>query len=121
MMLTSISTKTAKRDGATNERTVFTLGEHYTVYRLVTRYPSGYTFKNFRVSVETIDQMDNFIPDIYYDDDFENDGKDAQFKVQTTAYGALDINAIELVTKGYEEAIEAVKILNKNFTRHIDR
>lgn len=116
MTLTSIRTEYGKRDDATYEKTEFTLGEHYRVFRLKIMHDNGYTFKDYTVRKNG----DNYLPDIYFEDDIFSDEQDAQFKIQTSAYGALDAGEIQKVIEGYQEAIEAVKILNINF-RHINK
>lgn len=54
------------------------------------------------------------MPDIEYRDGYLTSGK-PEFRVQTTAYGALNLDEIEQVMEGYKQAVEVVKILTKNF------
>lgn len=43
--------------------------------------------------------------------------EDPEFVIQTTAYGAKPVGEIEKVIAGYQEAVEVVKILTKNFLK----
>lgn len=55
-----------------------------------------------------------YLPDIiYFDEPFGNEH--AEFKVQTTAYGAVTPNEVPQIIEGFEEAMEVAKVLNKRF------
>jgi len=109
MTLCSIETKRINLETRTVEATRFTLGEHYMVTRRVCKYADGTTWKDYNVT-----KTGDYIPDIYYNDGIFSDEKPG-FKIQTTAYGDKNIDEIKKIMAGYQEAIEAVEILTKNF------
>lgn len=75
----------------------------------VMNYESG--FRNITVNQ---DWNEKFIPAIYYNDGmFGSDEK--SFTIQTTSYGALTPDEIKQVIEGYEQAIEVVAVLTKEF------
>lgn len=114
MTLTSINYKTKEENGERYELTEFTLGEHYTVKRYITRYEDGTVRKSYEVNTDWNDSRENYIPKIYYSEDWF--GKSMpRFEIQTNSYGALDAESIKKVIAGYQEALEAVEILTKNF------
>lgn len=101
-------------DGKKYERDEFTLGNHYTVVRNITRYPDGDVLRRIQVNLSYEDMHNNYFPEIYYEDDILADIK-PEFKIQTRGYGAMNPDEIEKVIAGYKEAVEAVEILTKNF------
>lgn len=111
MLLNHVDHKERESNGRHLERDTFTLGEHYRVTRFVTTYEDGEVIKNYSVSSD-----DEYMPEIYYDDCFGlvGRGKPA-FKIQTCAYGAKSVDEIEKIIAGYQEAVEAVKVLTLNF------
>lgn len=114
MTLCTISHKEKIADGKKYERDEFTLGKHYTVVRNITRYEDGDVLKRICVNVSYEDKHNNYIPEIYYEDDIFGEYR-PQFKIQTTSYGSMDPKEIQKVIAGYQEAMEAVEILTKNF------
>lgn len=54
-----------------------------------------------------------YLPEIYWEG--EPLSKEDRFVINTTSYGALGVEEIEKVIDGYQEAVEVVKILTKNF------
>ena len=114
MTLCTISHKEKVVDGKKYERDEFTLGTHYTVVRNITRFPDGDVLRRIQVDLSYEDRHNNYFPEIYYEDDFFGEYK-PEFKIQTTAYGAMNPDEIKKVIAGYQEAIEAVEILTKNF------
>lgn len=114
MTLMSYDHKMMDKDGKHYESTLFTLGAHYTVERYITRYENGNVYKRFSVNVSYDDRNENYIPEIYYWDDIFGEEK-PRFEIQTTSYGALSPEEIKKVIAGYNEAVEAVEILTKNF------
>lgn len=99
----------------TLEKTRTTEDRRYDLYVIgkyevcVTTFESGYRYIDTRV-----DRIDNrFIPEIYCRDDFE--GHILGFEIQTTSYGALSADEIKQVIAGYNEALEVVEILTKEF------
>lgn len=88
----------------------FEIGD-YKVKRYVKTY--GHNDKYVSISV-TADPEKKYMPDIEYRDGYLTSEK-PEFRVQTTAYGALNLDEIEQVMEGYKQAVEVVKILTKNF------
>ena len=70
-------------------------------------------FKNIYVSPK---DCNDYIPEIYFKDGVLGKGKE-KFRIQTTAYGALDMSEIEKMMEGYKSAIKAVKELTERFCR----
>ena len=114
MKLMSYDYKTLDKDGKHYESTLFTLGAHYKVERYVTTYEDGSVYKRISVEVSYEDRHENYIPKIYYDDDFFGERK-PRFTIETTSYGDMGVDEIAKVIAGYKEAVEAVEILTKNF------
>ena len=114
MTLNSIDYKQKVDGGKRYERTEFTLGEHYRVVKNVTIYEDGEVYKRFSVNMSFEDRHNNYIPEIYYEDGIFGDEK-PEFRIQTAGYGAMDAETIKKIIAGYQEALEAVEILNKNF------
>lgn len=114
MTLCTISHKEKIVDGKKYERDEFTLGQHYSVVRNITRYPDGDKLTRISVELSYEDRHNNYFPEIYYEDDFFGEEK-PRFEIQTTAYGAMNPEEIKKVIAGYQEALEAVEILTKNF------
>ena len=114
MTLTSINYKSKEENGKTYTMTEYTLGSHYTVARYTTKYESGAFLIRIEVRADYKERRDNYLPEIYYHDDFFGESK-PRFEIQTTSYGALSAEEIKKVIAGYNEALEAVEILTKNF------
>ena len=114
MTLCTVNHKEKVEDGKKYERDEFTLGKHYTVVRNITRYEDGDKMVRICVNLSYEDRHNNYFPEIYYEDDIFGESK-PEFKIQTTAYGAMNPDEIQKVIAGYQEAIEAVRILNMNF------
>ena len=114
MTLCNINHMEKVEDGKKYEADEYTLGKHYTVVRNITRYPDGDKLTRISVNLSYEDRHNNYFPEIYYEDDFFGEYK-PEFKIQTTAYGAMNPKEIKKVIAGYQEAMEAVEILNKNF------
>lgn len=83
----------------------------YSGYIVFTTYPTGDIDKDIYVYSDK-----EYAPDIYFYEAHLNKGKEG-FRIQTTAYGALDTEEIEEVMKGYQEALEVVKILTEEFLK----
>ena len=86
---------------------------HYTVSEGNTFYKDGSSYKRIVVSCNE-EWSRTFYPDIYYNDDYFGDGK-PYFSVQTTSYGALNIEDFGEFVKAQKHALEVVKALNKKF------
>ena len=84
---------------------IFKIGS-YTVNRVTVHEGGKLVWSNV-----TVFSKSDYAPEIRYDD--WSDKK--QFKIQTTAYGALDAEEIKKVIAGYEEALEVVKVLTEKF------
>lgn len=103
-------------DGKTYFADAWTLGNHYYVERFTTVYPDGSKWTRICVSTEYKDARENYIPDIYYQEDWYGE-HDPKFEIQTSAYGSMNPEEIKKVIAGYQEAIEAVEILTKEFIK----
>ena len=114
MTLCTINHLEKVENGVKYEKDEFTLGKHYKVERYISRYEDGDVRKRICVHLSLKDERDNYIPKIYYEDDFFGTSK-PRFEIQTTAYGSMNPEEIKKVIAGYQEAIEAVEILTKNF------
>ena len=77
-------------------------------YKVVEEITSNYTF----ISVRVNEEAPEYTPEIYTR---EEDFKVVSFAIQTTSYGSLLVDEIEEVIKGFNEAIEVVKILTDKF------
>lgn len=113
MTLTSVAYKTNEEHGIKYDMTVFTLGEHYTVERTISTYKDGERYIRFAVLVDYRDANENYIPEITVDRSTST-GR-LLCKIHTKNYGEQDADEIQKVIAGYQEAVEAVKILEKNF------
>ena len=114
MTLCTISHKEKIEDGKKYERDEYTLGKHYTVVRNITRFEDGDRLVRIHVNLSYEDRHMNYFPEIYYEDGIFGD-EEPEFKIQTTSYGAMNPDEIKKIIAGYQEAIEAVEILTKNF------
>lgn len=114
MTLCTINHMEKVENGKKYKRDKFTLGKHYTVVRNIIRYEDGYVLKRIRVELSYEDRHNNYFPEIYYEDGCFVEDK-PEFKIQTTSYGAMNPEEIRKVIAGYQEAMEAVEILTKNF------
>lgn len=57
---------------------------------------------------------ENYLPQIYFEERF---GCERFFSIMTTSYGSLKTEEIKKVIEGYQEAVEAVEILEKEFCK----
>lgn len=112
MELKSIQVNEKAADGNLYRTEEFTLGERYEVEVYDTTYESGTAIR--KIYVEAMDRNDRYLPEIYYRADIFGK-REPGFKIQTTAYGSLGIEDIQKVIAGYQEAIEAVKVLTEAF------
>lgn len=88
--------------------------EYYEIggYKVITdTYDSGFISVNI-----TRKNGNKYLPLIYGEYDLEECTL-CKFVIQTTSYGSLEIDEIEDVIKGFEQAIEVVKILTEKFVR----
>ena len=112
MELKSIQVNEKAADGKLYRAEEFTLGERYEVEVYDTTYESGTAIR--KIYVEAVDRNDRYLPVIYYQTAIFGESE-PRFKIQTTAYGAMDIEDIQKAIAGYQEAIEAVKVLTEAF------
>ena len=60
-----------------------------------------------------------YVPEIYYEEKMGivngSIVRNESFEIQTTAYGPKSAEEIEKIIAGYQEAVEVVRILNKEF------
>lgn len=83
----------------------------YEINEYLTIYPDGYDYTRICVNHN---REHEFLPDIYfYDGEYGEDKK--EFKIQTTAYGALSVEDTKKVIEGYEIALKVVELLTKKF------
>lgn len=109
MTLRHIEFAERQTDDCRITRDKFEIGD-YKVDRYVKQY-ENFTFVNFSVIG---DRSNEYLPGIEYRDNYF-EGKKPEFRIQTTAYGALGLEDIEKVMEGYKQAVEVVKILTLNF------
>ena len=94
---------------ADGEVTKIEVGDHYLVTHCVNFNEEGaVVWDNFSVYSD-----EKYMPDIKYHDGHWYRKK--EFVIQTAAYGSMDIDGIEKVVAGYNEAVEVVKYLNKEY------
>lgn len=106
--------KTKVENGTKYEATEYSLGEHYEVEMYVTTYESGTVCRRIYVNVSYEDRHENYIPEIYFEENYF--GKHmTRFEIQTASYGAMNPEEIQKVIAGYQEAVEAVEVLTKEF------
>lgn len=103
--------KISLKDGTVRENNSFKLGKYEVEEYTITYCEDGKSYKRVAVSE---DWNERYLPRIEYCDDILGE-KAPEFKIQTTAYGALKPEEIEKVVEGYKEALEAVEILTANF------
>ena len=84
-------------------------------------------YKIGRYTINVVDYLDgtayittehekaDYLPHIYVRDD--NDLHVLGFEIQTTSYGALNAEEIQKVIAGYNEALEVVAVLTKEFVK----
>ena len=112
MELKVTARRAMEENGTKHEGTAYELGR-YKVDKYIATYETGYVYKRIIVSVPW-EERENYIPEIYYEDDYYGTHT-PRFEIQTAAYGALSPEEIAKVIAGYQEALEAVKILTKEF------
>lgn len=59
-------------------------------------------------------ESNDFLPDIYADTD-DNEGIITDFIIQTTSYGALNVEDTKRFIEAYQEAVEVVEVLKDKF------
>lgn len=100
-------TKISLVDNTTKTGITYEIGG-YEVDQYITLYEDGSTWESFRVG-RNIEEW--YLPDL----EFGNDGHSKDFQIVTKAYGVLSPEEVKEVIKGYQEAIEVVRILTKEF------
>lgn len=111
MELIKTNYKELDHDGIHYETTEYDLGGYEVEYYTATKGSD----RRERIHVSVKDRR-SYLPEIYYEDDFY--GKDKKwFDIQTTSYGAMTPDKIKEVVAGYEQALEAVAILTKEFIK----
>lgn len=98
--------------GRTCEAETYKIGR-YEVDHYVVTYEDGDGYERICVSGEW---KAEYLPDIQYEDGRWGEEKKC-FKIQTTAYGALNPEEIKKVIAGYNEAMEVVAILTEKFCK----
>ncbi len=75
----------------------------------------GWVYKTFSVKVSDEDRL---LPRIYYNDwSCIDEIAKPKFTIQTTSYGDLEPDEIKEMIAGYNEALEAVEALTKEFIK----
>lgn len=110
MKLEKILEKSKRFDDHLTTLENYTLGA-YDISKFVNTYDAGYTLTSFTIRANGLDR---YMPEISYDDGIWGNGE-KKFEIQTTAYGAMKADEIEKVIAGYQEAVEVVRILTKEF------
>lgn len=98
-------------DGIHYETTIYDIGGYEVSYLRASKGAE----RTERICVDKTD-FDRYLPTIYSTDDIFGNGKKG-FEIQTTAYGAMSPAKIKEVVAGYEEALEVVEILTKEFIK----
>jgi hypothetical protein len=99
----------------TLKETIKTTEEKYEIYEIgkygveVTTYENGDKY----IRVFVTDRNDRYIPEIYCT--INRKSKAIEFSIQTSSYGSLSADEIKQVIAGYNEALEVVEILTKEF------
>lgn len=84
----------------------------YTIADYTVRVVDYGSFKS--VSTQRTERKE-FLPEIYCRDDME--GNILGFEIQTTSYGAITVEEIQKMMKALKEAVEVVKVLEKEFVK----
>ena len=101
----------------TLKETIETTDEKYEIYTIgrygvdVTTYKNGDKY----IRVFITDRNDRYLPEVYCI--INRKSKIIEFKIQTTSYGSLTPDEIKQVIAGYNEALEVVEILTKEFVK----
>lgn len=114
MELKYVDYKSKLEDGKLYGSTRFGINEHYSVEVYNIFKDGEEIYRRVGVEVSYEDRHENYIPEIYYQDDFYGESK-PRFEIQTTAYGAKSPEEIQKVIAGYQEALEVVELLTKHF------
>ena len=113
MELTKINHYEKDAEDKHYEATEYELGEHVVTRYIPTDVNKEWTLERFDIEAK---DRNGYLPQIYFDDGFYGEDK-KWFEIQTTSYGALTPDKIKEVIAGYEEAMEAVAILTKEFIK----
>ncbi len=97
----------------TLERTRKLEDRQYKVYKIGRYTINVVDYLDGTAYITTEHEKADYLPHIYVRDD--NDMKVLGFDIQTTSYGALSTEEIKKVISGYNEALEVVAILTKEF------
>lgn len=111
MTLEKINYKEWTGDGLKFETTIYACGR-YNVRKVAQVSDDGSRYEYFTVNPGE-QQYNAILPSIYYSDGF---GKgEREFTINTTAYGALKPDLIQMIVEGYQEALAVVETLTKEF------
>ena len=102
---------TDQKTGRKTECQAFRVGR-YEVDQTTVTFVDGESYTIIRVAG---DWNERYLPEIYYCDGpmYEK----AHFRIQTTSYGWLEPEEIKEVIAKYQEAVEVVEVLTKEFCR----
>lgn len=101
MTLEKMGYKEWTSDGVKFESTIYACGR-YNVRKVAQVSGDGSRYETFTVHPGE-QQYNAILPSIYYSDYGER-----QFTIQTTSYGALKPDLIQMIVEGYQEAIAVV-------------
>lgn len=112
-ILNHIETITEKgENGNTRTRDIYEI-EGYTVIV----YSEETSPIPYDIAVIEVDTDDEYLPPIQFYGEFWSKNNAPHFEIQTRAIGPLTIEDAHKVVKGYEKAIEVIKILTGFFFR----
>lgn len=114
MKLVETDYRCKEEEKAIYEATEFEIENYYKVERFIHTYKDGGSFTRYCVQKN---YEIEYLPEIYYRDDGLFSKEPGEFLIQTTAYGAKNIEEIDKIIKGYQIAQEAAKLLNAEFVK----
>ena len=95
----------------TQGRAVWDLGNGY----YLTEEICSWNARGFKL---TITPYGRYLPEIY--DCTDTEKTELQLKIQTTSYGSLDPEIIDVVIKGYENAIKTVLYIKEKYRESLE-
>lgn len=111
MELKFIAKREKTVDGTRYVREEYTIGA-YTVTVDDSFYEDGKSRRSIQVQEPW--RNDEYIPHIYYCNDYYGQ-KVSFFEIQTTSYGALNVEQFKVFLASQQAALEVVEVLNKAF------
>ena len=105
--------KTTKAlDNKTVEIENYTCGDYMVNVYTTVYSDDGTTYRTIRVG-----SVKEYAPSIFHNEGISIDGTVAReyFEIQTTAYGAKEVDEIERIIAGYQQAVAVVTLLTAKF------